>query len=222
MKISTWKVIAIAFILIMGPEILALGLEDAIQNLASLDPDDTLPLAKLLSFFCWLPAAYLVFRKVVGTGEHRASGARSFYWFVPSILLGFVFLLLFNLWELGLAPEEIDALNERVARFRDDFRALIPLSAIASMVVMNMVVPIFEEVVFRGILSGYLSERYGLTAGFLVSAALFAGVHPSRFALNLLFGLCSSALFHRSGNLVASATFHITYNSLITIGALWW
>jgi membrane protease YdiL (CAAX protease family) len=221
MQISLWKVAAVAFVLIMGPEIFAIGIGDVIQNHGLRDSPDA-SLAKLLSFSFWLPMAYLVFRSVVGTREKRDSHIRSYQWVALSIFSGLFFLLFFNLLKLSLSIDEINTLNERVANYRIDFQRLTIVSAITFIVVGNVVAPVFEEIVYRGILSGYLSKRYGVIAGFLVSAALFATVHPSRFAFYLLFGLCSSALFHRSGKLATSVTFHVTYNSLITFGALWW
>lgn len=74
--------------------------------------------------------------------------------------------------------------------------------------------PLFEEVIFRGVLLPVLSRELGLGAGLMLSSAVFALAHlsisetPSLFVL----GLGLARLRQRSGRLAASVFMHSLWN----------
>jgi membrane protease YdiL (CAAX protease family) len=78
--------------------------------------------------------------------------------------------------------------------------------------------PLFEEIFFRGALHGALRRRFGGLAGALLSAAVFAILHPQLplgFIPIFLLGLSFSLLYEWRGSLVPGMVMHACNNGVI-------
>lgn len=82
----------------------------------------------------------------------------------------------------------------------------------------GLLVPLAEELAFRGLLQGWLRERYGPTAGIFLSALIFAAVHGIPLLLPALFlvGLLLGWLYERSGSLWPAVAMHGAFNTIMT------
>ena len=79
----------------------------------------------------------------------------------------------------------------------------------------GIVAPVAEEVVFRGLIFGYL-RRWGLAAAVLISTALFAALHlPAIPVTQVVGGLVFAIAYHRSGSLMTPITIHVLGNLAI-------
>ncbi len=79
-----------------------------------------------------------------------------------------------------------------------------------------LVAPVFEEVVFRGILLPFFVRRVGFWSGTIVLSLLFAGLHahlPSLFPLFLLSMLFSLAYAH-TRSLLVPIGMHVAFNGI--------
>jgi membrane protease YdiL (CAAX protease family) len=90
-------------------------------------------------------------------------------------------------------------------------------AAVASQI-LDMVVaaPVLEEIGFRGLVYGTLRTRLGVWPAALVSAAVFAALHPYSLAgcLSLFVGAVASALvYERTRSLVPSIAAHAANNA---------
>ena len=66
----------------------------------------------------------------------------------------------------------------------------------------GILAPITEEVIFRGLIFGYL-RRWGLTGAVLISTALFAALHlPTLPVTQIIGGLVFALAYHVGGSLV--------------------
>jgi membrane protease YdiL (CAAX protease family) len=87
---------------------------------------------------------------------------------------------------------------------------------------LAVVVPIGEEVFFRGLVYGGLRSRWGVAIGALSSAAFFAAVHTQVvhalpiFALGLLLALA----YERTGSLVPAMVAH-GINNIVAVLSIW-
>lgn len=80
------------------------------------------------------------------------------------------------------------------------------------------IAPIFEEILFRGMLLPVLARRYGGWAAMLVTSFLFAVIHghlPSFLTLFVLSGALSLAYIF-SGSLVVPIAMHAIFNAITT------
>ena len=100
-----------------------------------------------------------------------------------------------------------------------------------------LVYPVLEELVFRGLVQGWLLQRPALAAPLaarawlprlsaanIIAAALFAAAHllrsPWPWALaTFLPGLVFGWLRERHGGVVAPAIVHVAYNAAVLVGA---
>jgi len=82
--------------------------------------------------------------------------------------------------------------------------------------VVAFVAPIAEEVVFRGYLFRMLRHRWGVAAGVLVSAAVFAAVHGEPLYMPPLFviGVLLALLVQVTGSLYPAMVLHAIVNGM--------
>ena len=76
--------------------------------------------------------------------------------------------------------------------------------------------PLFEEILFRGILLPALAKRFGATASVVAVSVLFAGIHGHVPSLVPLFVL-SAALclaYIRTGSLATNIAMHAVFNGV--------
>ncbi|MFO0864475.1 MAG: CPBP family glutamic-type intramembrane protease [Gemmataceae bacterium] len=106
---------------------------------------------------------------------------------------------------------------------RDEIHAT-PLYAVSSSstdfwwlaVLFVVAAPLFEEFIFRGMIHTSLSDTYRPTTAMLMSATLFAIVHPPiSVAPVFLLGLGTAWSLNRSAFLGAPAIMHLVYNAAI-------
>ena len=90
------------------------------------------------------------------------------------------------------------------------------LSFILLFLTTTLLAPLFEEIIFRGILLPTLSRDFGVISGIIVSAFIFALAHlslgemPPLFVLGIGLGITRIA----SGSLFSSVIMHSLWNGL--------
>lgn len=80
--------------------------------------------------------------------------------------------------------------------------------------------PVIEEMIFRGVVFSAFSERFGSGWGALVSAAVFASLHPDLYAAVPIFvlALVLAELFRRSRSLWVPIAAHLVFNGVGLLG----
>lgn len=160
--------------------------------------------------------AALGFRKGVGFAE--AFGLRRFH--VTGTAVGVTVLVvvtrLFTLayavaaegfgWKMQLGP-----MSDIQTYFGRDSVGLV-----LTVLMIVIVGPFFEELVFRGVLLGYLQERIGASWAIVVSATLFAAFHMNiwMFAPVFVMALAAGWLAVRTRSLWAAYALHLLYNAV--------
>lgn len=89
------------------------------------------------------------------------------------------------------------------------------LSLFALLVTGALLTPLGEEVVFRGVIANALN-KYGMWAGVVASAAIFAAVHGLSviFLLAFMVGILTGILYRKTGSLWPGFALHAVYNGL--------
>lgn len=116
---------------------------------------------------------------------------------------------------LALFPwleEGAEALNELFA-FEEVWKMLIIGFA------ATFIVPIYEEIFFRGLLHNGLANRLGMWGTILVSSTLFGLFHgfPIQIITALLFGLFVGWLYEKTDSLWPGIICHVTNNGLVML-----
>jgi len=137
----------------------------------------------------------------------RAAGRRT-------IVVGIVVttVLSYAVSQLGIQPEGVRQVTDAV---RD------PAIVGPAMLVLAVLAPLVEELVFRGLLYGWVAGRWGPLAAFIVSSLAFAAAHyePAHVVLVLPLGLWFGWLRWRSNSLVPSIVAHVVNNGVAIAAA---
>lgn len=141
---------------------------------------------------------------------------------IAAALLAFLALRALMLVLLPALPEITSSehpqreLAESVAQLGNDQLWLMVL-------VVAVLAPFVEEVLFRGVLLTGLARQISFGSANLIQAALFATLHlsSSLFPFFLVMGIVSGLMVRRSGGLLASILLH-ALNNATAVAALWW
>lgn len=139
-------------------------------------------------------------------------------WYSRAVLLALLTLFLVagvNLAMQALTGEPLrNPQIEILAPVAVSWPALLGLLAVA-----GIVFPFVEEILFRGLLYGWLRGRFGVAAGFVLSAVMFAGAHGILILLPALFvvGLMLAWTRERSGSLWPPIILHGSFNALMVL-----
>lgn len=115
------------------------------------------------------------------------------------------------LYEAGAGVEEQDVVSLMRQKFREGDPGYIAAAAFLAVVLA----PVVEELVFRGLLFGWLRARCGTVAGAVLSSLAFAAVHASLTAIVALFlvALLLCALYTRTRSLYPCMLYHSLLNA---------
>lgn len=78
-----------------------------------------------------------------------------------------------------------------------------------------LIVPVLEELVFRGVFQNRLTQKYGWKSGILLTSFLFMLIHYGKFdqmLLSAMFSFLVGWLFYRTRSLLLCIVFHILVN----------
>ena len=114
--------------------------------------------------------------------------------------------------QLGIEPK---AMKEAVDIARE------PGALMRSLLILAVLAPVVEELVFRGLLYGWIAGRWGTVPAWLVSSVAFALAHyePAHILLVLPLGLLFGYLRRRTDSLLPSLAAHIFNNGFAVLAA---
>lgn len=98
-----------------------------------------------------------------------------------------------------------------------------PAILITSLLVTSLIVPLVEEIAFRGVFYGWLRARMPVAASVAISSAVFALLHGIVFLIPVfaLIGAVLALITEKSGSVLAATITHGVFNA-INIAALYW
>ena len=166
----------------------------------------------LTAFFGTCLVALLVAVLPLGRGAPAALGLRPVGWRpVVFAVLGTT-LLSFAVSQLGPQPEGVRQVTEGL----QGTRALLTLG------VLGLLAPLAEELVFRGMLYGWLAGRWNNLVAFVLSSLAFAAAHtePLHILMVLPLGFWFGWLRWRTGSLVPTIVAHMINNTIAVSAAV--
>lgn len=185
--------------------------------------EEQLPAARLVITLCiYAVIVWMIARGVKKNGgnwdEQLGMGAAGFRKtkLAPVFYLAFIpFLMLATkgyhllLESLSGAEPSLQDVAEIVTRERSWLEIVYMLSAV-------FIAPVYEEMLFRGVLFPYLAKRTGLVGGIVLASVFFGALHlhlPSFVPLFLLSAmLCLT--YWRTGSLWTSIGVHMIFNAV--------
>lgn len=97
-----------------------------------------------------------------------------------------------------------------------------PVLAVLLFIAMAGLTPLWEEILFRGMIQGSLAARFGRFAGVAISALVFAAAHgiPILLPYMLVLGVSLALLREFHSNLWGSLAMHCTLNTVASSAIL--
>ena len=98
-----------------------------------------------------------------------------------------------------------------------------PRQLVLSLLLLAVLAPLVEELVFRGLLYGWVAGRWGSLPALVVSSLAFAAAHfePAHIVLVLPLGLLFGWLRRRTDSLLPSLCAHIFNNGFALLAAVY-
>ncbi|HEV7547496.1 MAG TPA: CPBP family intramembrane glutamic endopeptidase [Reyranella sp.] len=169
-------------------------------------------LAVITTFFAVALVAVAAAVAPMGWAALPALGFRAVGW--RPVVLGVVVteVLSVGVSQLGIEPEGMKEVT-RIARE--------PALFAASLFALAVLAPLVEELIFRGLLYGWLAGHWGTIVAWIVSSLAFAAAHIEwkHIVLVLPLGLWFGWLRRRTGSLWPSLVSHIVNNGLAVAAA---
>lgn len=145
---------------------------------------------------------------IVRGGDTRAAARAGLAAAVPAIAVGLAYLSALRHGALG------PVLADATAGASVHPGWMLTLAVLAA--------PLCEEFIFRGLIFGGLRRSMGALPAMLVSAAVFAIVHPPLSMLPVfVLGLCAAWSYERGQRLLAPMLAHALYNAAVVSWQLW-
>jgi len=166
------------------------------------------------AFFAVGLLAVIVAVAPLGRAAGPALGLRPANWKYP--VLGAIGTLALSVAvsQIGIEPEGVKQVIEGVRE---------PRQLTISLLCLALLAPLVEELVFRGLLYGWIAGRWGSWPALIVSTLAFAGAHwePAHVVLVLPLGLLFGWLRRRTDSLLPSLFSHIVNNGFALLAAVY-
>ncbi len=201
----------------LGPERLAKAMPEAGGG------DPMALLALLATFFLiGLPAVAIAVARhgraaSALLGLHLTGGR--WLWLAPIAVLIVSFIVdegVLRLVREFAGSEVLPTVNAVIAEI-----ATTPGRVVLAILVMGVLAPLVEELVFRGLLYGYVEGRFGAMAALIVSSLAFAAAHvePIHVALVLPIGVLLGWTRMRTGSLWPAIAAHVANNAVAVLAS---
>ena len=166
------------------------------------------------AFFLIGLLAVIVAVAPLGKAAFPALGLRPANWKYPVLGAFGTLVLSVAVSQIGIEPQGMKQVIEVVRE---------PHELILSLLLLSVLAPIVEELVFRGLLYGWIAGRWGGTAGLVVSSLAFAAAHwePAHIILVLPLGFLFGWLRRRTDSLLPSLFSHIVNNGFALLAAVY-
>ena len=177
-------------------------------------------LALLLPQLCFAGAALLFFRRSKNALSPREVYAPCKWWYFL-LALALQFGLLFALGELnGLFLKLLERLGYTASDSSVTDSMVAGWGLLPAILIIALLPAIFEETLFRGILSGSMkNSAWGTAATVLVCGALFSLFHgnPEQTIYQFICGACYTLLAIRAGSILPTVLAHFVNNAAVLI-----
>lgn len=148
-------------------------------------------------------------------GKDIVTGIAGYFGFYPAFSF-FVFISAFLCAVLGIEPE----MHPIIGIFREETSKTVVILLVLFAALLG---PLFEEILFRGMLYPAAKKRFGTKNAIIATAAFFALVHFNSFQFLPIMGLgvLLTLLYEVTGSLIPSIVVHMVNNSVSVALTLW-
>ncbi|MFD2207349.1 CPBP family intramembrane glutamic endopeptidase [Kiloniella antarctica] len=160
---------------------------------------------------------YFVLKKHGLTWKDAGLQPTTLKWCYSAILLALPLMIIVGLVNFGMMQfVDKDFVNPQLQAITPE--GFTWTSFIFIMIATGIIAPIAEELTFRGVLLGWLDQRYGKVIAIVISSIFFGSVHgvPMLIPALSVAGIAFALLTYRSKSLWPPIILHATFNMFMT------
>ncbi|PPA68443.1 CPBP family intramembrane glutamic endopeptidase [Jeotgalibacillus proteolyticus] len=188
------------------------------QNMTDIEPNILINLATgYWIFFSFLVALIVVFfllrrqKGVLDLPGEKSNAGMAVVWSIAGIFIAFFSQMIAVLIEtaIGIEPGS-DNTADIISLL-----SYVPIAAFA----IAIFGPILEEIVFRGVIFGWLYRRYNFFISGIVSAIIFAAIHLdfTHILIYTAMGFAFAFLYAKTKRIIVPIIAHIAINSFVVM-----
>jgi len=168
------------------------------------------------AYLALLAALLLAFGGPRGLRDRLRFRFTSFADLAVALMLWFAALFVGGLVTAALTPLFGQPRSNTVAILGQSFD---PLFVVVIVPTVCLLAPVCEELLFRGVLYGWLAGYLPVWLAVIVTAAVFAGAHllPQLFPVLFVFGLAATFVRARTDSTLNSFAMHATQNTIAVV-----
>ncbi|RKQ34681.1 CPBP family intramembrane glutamic endopeptidase [Oceanobacillus halophilus] len=130
------------------------------------------------------------------------------------------FIVLFVSQYLIMNVFQLEDGSDQVQTFGMDSLSMDWLNIIVFYLAFTVVTPIKEEIIYRGVIHGFLSEKIHFGVGLLVSSIIFGALHTGHVLSATIMGVVFVLLYRLTRSLIVPIVFHMLWNMYAITGLL--
>lgn len=135
-----------------------------------------------------------------------------------TVIYVFTGLVLFSISSLlllgfGIGSDESQRENLNL----DQLSQALNFQNIIMTVAIIVVIPFYEELLFRGLLFTTIYNKYGSAWSIIISSLIFGFLHSDLFVLTTIYGFVFNYIFLKTKSLIPGIMLHMIWNTLVVL-----
>ncbi|MDR6719296.1 CPBP family intramembrane glutamic endopeptidase [Paenibacillus sp. 2003] len=135
-----------------------------------------------------------------------------------TVIYVFTGLVLFSISSLlllgfGIGSDESQRENLNL----DQLSQALNFQNIIMTVAIIVVIPFYEELLFRGLLFTTIYNKYGFAWSIIISSLIFGFLHSDLFVLTTIYGFVFNYIFLKTKSLIPGIMLHMIWNALVVL-----
>ncbi|TKD69768.1 CPBP family intramembrane glutamic endopeptidase [Pseudalkalibacillus hwajinpoensis] len=139
-------------------------------------------------------------------GELKLKDIKKIYWVIPSLFIMYTLYFITFKWGIFISDSLLRRVNYDIW--------LLDKNTTYTLLFSCLIVPVAEEILFRGFLTGYLSKKITPWIAIIFSSSVFGYVHFDNQFFQFLIGLILSIIYNKTNSLIPCIVAHSLWNIL--------
>ncbi|MFX3648893.1 MAG: lysostaphin resistance A-like protein [Paenibacillus sp.] len=131
------------------------------------------------------------------------------------VIAGLVLFSISSIFLLGFGIGSDESQRENLNL--DQLSQAVNLQNIIMTLAIIIIIPFYEELLFRGLLFTTIYNRYGSAWSIIISSLIFGFLHSDLFVLTTIYGFVFNYIFLKTKSLIPSIILHMIWNTLVVL-----
>ncbi|WP_145333782.1 CPBP family intramembrane glutamic endopeptidase [Paenibacillus xylanexedens] len=131
------------------------------------------------------------------------------------VLAGLALFTLSSIFILGFGFGSDESQRESLKL--DELNQVFNVKNIFMILSIIIIIPFYEELLFRGLLFTTVLNKFGFKWALIVSSVIFGLLHSDLFILTTIYGLIFNYIYFKTNSLIPGIVLHMVWNALVVL-----